>query len=127
MSINSATVIGHLGGDPEVKFFESGACTARLTVYVNDKYSKNGELQEVTHRIPVEVWGKAAEYCSNYLRQGSHVAVMGSLTEARWTDQTTGQNRSRLMVKAQRVDNLTPKAKDQDQADENYGYDDAEF
>jgi single-strand DNA-binding protein len=114
MSINVATIIGHLGGDPEVKYFESGSCTARLTIYVNEKFKKNGEQQEVTHRIPVEVWGKTAEYCANYLKQGSHVAVTGSLSENRWTDQATGDNRSRLTVKAQRIDNLTPKAKDQD-------------
>jgi single-strand DNA-binding protein len=122
MSINNATLMGHLGGDPEVKYFESGSCTARLTVYVNEKFKKNGELQEVTHRIPIEAWGKTAEFCANYLRQGAHVAVTGSLAEARWNDQATGQNRSRLMIKAQRIENLTPKKAD-DQADDNYGYD----
>ena len=114
MPINVATIIGHLGGDPEVKYFESGSCTARLTVYVNEKFTKNGETQEQTHRIPVEAWGKTAEFCADYLRQGAHVAVTGSLAENRWTDQATGDNRSRLVVKAQRVENLTPKAKDQD-------------
>lgn len=122
MSINTTTLIGHLGGDPDVKYFESGSCTARLTVYVNEKFTKNGETQEQTHRIPVEVWGNTAEYCANYLRQGSHVAVTGSLSENRWTDQATGQNRSRIMVKANRIENLTPKAKDQGD-----DYDDAEF
>jgi single-strand DNA-binding protein len=125
MSINNATIIGHLGGDPEVKTFDSGSCTARLTVYVNEKFNKNGQPQEVTHRIPVEVWGRTAEYCAKYLHQGSHVAVTGSLAENRWTDQATGDNRSRLMLKANRIENLTPKkADDQNQADDNYGLDD---
>ncbi|WP_204141942.1 single-stranded DNA-binding protein [Halomicronema sp. CCY15110] len=124
--MNNVMIIGHLGGDPEVKYFESGACTSRMLVYLNERYMKNGERQESTHRIPVEVWGKSAEYVANYLRQGSHVAVMGSLTEARWTDQATGENRSRLMVKALRVDNLTPKAGDQAN-DDNDGYEDEEF
>jgi len=124
LSINNATILGHLGGDPDVRYFESGSCTARLTVYVNEKFNKNGEQQEVTHRIPVEVWGKSAEYATNYLKQGSFVAVTGSLSENRWTDQATGDNRSRLVLKAQRIENLTPKKAD-DQADDNYG--DEEF
>lgn len=123
MSINNSTIIGHLGGDPEVKYFESGSCTARLTVYVNEKFKKNGETQEQTHRIPVEAWGNTAEYCANYLRQGAYVAVTGSLAENRWKDQTTGDSRSRLVIKAQRIENLTPKKAD-DQAEDNHGGDD---
>lgn len=111
--MNNVMMIGHLGGNPEVKYFESGACTSRITVYLNERYTKDGERRENTHRVPVEVWGKTAEYVANYLKQGSHVAIMGSLTEARWTDQATGENRSRLIVKAQRLDNLTPKSADQ--------------
>jgi len=124
--MNNVMMIGHLGGDPEVKYFESGACTSRITVYLNERYTKDGERRENTHRVPVEVWGKTAEYVANYLKQGSHVAIMGSLTEARWTDQATGEKRSRLMVKALRVDNLTPKA-DGQANDDNDGYEDEEF
>jgi len=118
MSINNATILGRLGGDPEVKYFESGSCATRLTVYVNEKFKKNGEVQEQTHRIPVEAWGHTAEYCAKYLKQGSHVAVTGSLSENRWTDQATGDNRSRLVLKANRIENLTPKAKDADDTDD---------
>jgi single-strand DNA-binding protein len=120
MTINVCTVVGNLGGDPDVRFFESGACTARLTVYVNERYQKNGETQEQTHRIPVETWGKTAEYCANYLKQGVHVAITGSLAENRWSDQATGDSRSRLVLKAQRVENLTPKPKASEDEDSQY-------
>jgi single-strand DNA-binding protein len=113
MSINNATIVGRLGGDPDVKYFESGSCTARLTVYINEKFNKNGETQEETHRIPVEAWGQTAEYCAKYLHQGSYVAVTGALRENRWTDQATGDNRSRLVLKAQRIENLDKKPDDQ--------------
>lgn len=108
--INSATLLGHLGADPEAKYFESGSQVSRFTLYVNEKFTKDAQVQERTHRFPVEVWGKTAEFVNNYLHKGSRIVVQGSLAENTWTD-GNGQNHSRIVVKANRVENLTPKAK----------------
>ena len=105
---NSTQQIGHLGADPEAKYFESGSQVSRFTLYVNERYTKDGQTQERTHRFPVEVWGKTAEFVNNYLRKGSRVAVQGSLAENTWTD-GEGQHHSRVIIKANRIENLTPK------------------
>lgn len=121
--INSVNLIGNLGADPEARYFESGSQVSRFTLYVNERYTKGDEVQERTHRFPVEVWGKPAEFVNNYLHQGSKVAVQGALTEQTWEDGEQ-QKRSRIIVKASRVENLTPKAKDNQPAT---GYSDEEF
>lgn len=106
--LNTATVLGHLGADPDAKYFESGSQVSRFTLYVNEKFNKGGETEERTHRFPVEVWGKTAEFVNNYLHKGSRVAIQGSLVENTWTDEG-GQHHSRVIIKANRIENLTPK------------------
>ena len=105
---NATQLIGNLGADPEAKYFESGSQVSRFTLYVNEKFNRDGQPEERTHRFPVEVWGKTAEFVNNYLHKGSRVAVQGSLAENTWTDEG-GQNHSRVIIKANRIENLTPK------------------
>jgi len=118
--INSTTLVGRLGADPKAQYFESGSQVSRFTLYVNEHYKQDGQKQERTHRFAVEVWGGTAEYVNNYLRKGNLVGVSGSLAEDVWEDkENPGQNRSRVIVKANRIENLTPKKAD-DQAEDNH-------
>jgi len=50
----------------------------------------------------VEVWGKSAEACGEYLKKGSPLLVEGRLKLKEWTAQD-GQKRSLLEVVAERV------------------------
>jgi len=117
--LNSVAVIGNLGADPEIKVFEN-SMVARFTLYVNERRTNsNGQVEPVKHRFPVEIWGKGADFASKYLHSGSRVGVQGSLRENTW--QSDGQNRSRIVIRANRVENLTPKDSDTETAAE---YDD---
>lgn len=109
---SSTQLIGNLGADPDIRFFESGSQRAQFTLYLNERFTKDGQTQERTHRFSVEAWGKTAEFAANYLRKGSKVAVSGSLAENTWTD-ADQQKRSRVVVQANRIENLTPKPADQ--------------
>lgn len=112
--MNTTILIGNLGADPEVRTFESGSQRAQFTLYYNEKFVKDGQTVERTHRFTIETWGKTASFVANYLHKGSKVAVSGSLSENTWTDE--GQNRSRVIVRANRVENLTPKPADEPEA-----------
>ncbi|MGF1524202.1 MAG: single-stranded DNA-binding protein [Leptolyngbyaceae cyanobacterium] len=107
---------GHLGADPNPRDFESGAKVVHFTLYVNERYRRNGQVQERTHRIPIEAWGKTAEYATQYLQSGTLVNVQGSVVENTWTEE--GQKRSRLIIKASRIENLSPKPQDSAEAPE---------
>lgn len=113
--INTVVVIGNLGGNPETRYFgneDKKSVVSKFTLYVNETYRDSaGEKQQRTDRIPVEVWGASAEFAHNYLQQGSRVAVHGSLREQRWQD--NGENRSRLVLRGRRIENLTPKSEDE--------------
>ncbi|HBE17503.1 MAG TPA: single-stranded DNA-binding protein [Cyanobacteria bacterium UBA11149] len=43
MSLNLVNLVGRVGGDPEVKYFESGTVKCRLTLAVNRRTRNNND------------------------------------------------------------------------------------
>ncbi len=105
MSLNIVHLVGRVGGDPEVKCFESGKTKCTLTLAVNRQSSKTDEPDWFT----LEVWGKTAEVAANYVRKGSLIGIKGSLKIETWTDRTTGANRSKPIIRVDRLDLLGSK------------------
>ena len=89
--MNLVTLIGRLTADPELKFFSSGTAISKGTVAIDRSYKKDN--QTVTDFIPVEVWGKQAEYFSTCFQKGYLIAVSGSLHIDRYVD-SDGNNRN---------------------------------
>ena len=56
MAINSVTLVGRAGRDPEVRYFESGTVVANLTMAVNRR-NRNDEPDWFN----LEIWGKQAQ------------------------------------------------------------------
>jgi single-strand DNA-binding protein len=102
--------MGHLTRDPEVRYTPSQTAVGTLGVAINEKYkNKAGELVEKTVFVDVDVWGRQAETCAEYLYKGSPVFVEGSLKFDQWTN-PQGDKRSKLAVSASRIQFLgTPK------------------
>lgn len=109
MSINVLTLIGNLGGDPDVKYFESGSVNAKFSLAV--RKSKNDDPDWFN----CVAWGKTAETIANYLRKGSKVAIDGSLGEESWTDRQTGELRTSTIVKVERLEMLGKKGDSTDE------------
>ena len=89
--MNLVTLIGRLTADPELKFFSSGTAISKGTIAIDRSYKKDN--QTVTDFIPVEVWGKQAEYFSTCFQKGYLIAVSGSLHIDRYVD-SDGNNRN---------------------------------
>ena len=98
MSFNSITLVGHAGRDPEIRFFESGSVVANFTVAVN----KPGR-DEPPDWFNIEIWGKQAQVAADYVRKGSLVGIVGRMTSEQWSDRSTGEVRSKPLVKAERL------------------------
>lgn len=98
MSFNSITLVGHAGRDPEIRFFESGTVVANFTVAVN----KPGR-DEPPDWFHIEIWGKQAQIAADYVRKGSLVGIVGRMTSEQWSDRSTGEVRSKSLVKAERL------------------------
>lgn len=77
---NSVHLIGRLGGDPEVKSFDSGKQKASFTLATNETYyNNNGEKVDDTQWHNIVVWGKKVEIVEKYLKKGSEIALEGKL------------------------------------------------
>ena len=59
MGVNSVTLVGRAGRDPEVRYFESGSMVANLTMAVNRR-SRDDEPDWFN----LEIWGKQAQVLS---------------------------------------------------------------
>lgn len=89
--MNLVTLIGRLTADPELKFFSSGTAISKGTIAIDRSYKKDN--QTITDFIPVEVWGKQAEYFATCFQKGYLIAVSGSLHIDRYVD-SDGNNRN---------------------------------
>lgn len=85
--INKVILIGTLGKDPEVRYSQSGAALASLSIATNESWKdKNGEKQERVEWHRVKFFGKLAEIAGEYLKKGGQVYIEGSLRTEKYTD-----------------------------------------
>jgi single-strand DNA-binding protein len=102
MTLNEVKVVGNMVSEPEVSFTPKGTPVANISIGINESYMAEDERRTVTTFLDVQVWGPNAEVLGKMVRKGQEIFVQGALRQDRWTDKETGQNRSRLYVKADR-------------------------
>ena len=103
VSLNKVMVIGNLGSDPEMRFTPNGNPVTNFRVAANHVFTTpEGERKEETEWFAVEVWGRLAEQCNQFLGKGRLVYVEGRLRTRSWEAQD-GQRRYRTEVVANRV------------------------
>jgi single-strand DNA-binding protein len=117
MSLNLVHLVGRVGGDPDVKYFESGSVVCKFTLAVRRR-SRNSDEPDWFN---LEVWGQPAQIAADYVRKGSLIGITGALKIEHWQDRSTGANRSRPVIRVDRLDLLGSK-RDQEAA-MNTGYD----
>jgi len=110
MGVNSITLVGRAGRDPEVRYFESGSVVANLTLAVNRRSS--GDEPDWFN---LEIWGKQAQVAADYVRKGSLIGITGTLSFDRWADRATGEERSKPVVVADRLELLGSRRDDNSQ------------
>ena len=104
MAINSVTLVGRAGRDPEVRYFESGTVVANLTMAVNRR-NRNDEPDWFN----LEIWGKQAQVAADYVKKGSLIGITGSFKMDSWKDRNTGENRNKPVVRVDRLELLGSK------------------
>ncbi|BAS58044.1 MULTISPECIES: single-stranded DNA-binding protein [Leptolyngbya] len=118
MSLNVVTLVGRVGGDPDVKYFESGSVKCRLTLAVN-RQTRNSDQPDWFN---LELWGKQADVAANYVRKGSLIGVKGSLKLDTWTDKNSGAARSSPVILVDRLQLLGSKRDNEGGGGESAGY-----
>jgi single-strand DNA-binding protein len=123
-SLNRVFLIGRLVADPQLQHTQSGTPFSRFRIAVNRPYrDRNGNWQEDTLFIDIVVWGDAADRAVSRFNKGTRVLVEGSLRQSTWETES-GEKRSRIEVRADRVVALDPKREVSEELEE---IDDIEF
>ncbi|MDR2539502.1 MAG: single-stranded DNA-binding protein [Chlamydiales bacterium] len=74
--MNQATIAGHLGSDPEVKFTPSGRKVTTLRVAARARRSGK---EETTIWWRVTIWGEQFDKIMGYFKKGSPIIVQGEI------------------------------------------------
>ena len=116
MSLNVVNLVVRAGIDPDVKYFESGSVVCNLTLAVNRPTSKSDEPDWFN----LEIWGKTAEVAANYVRKGKLVGIQGALKIDTWSDRNTGANRSKPVIRVNRLELLGSKRDSEASMEDSY-------
>lgn len=85
-TLNKVMLIGHLGDEVKLHYFEGGNCIGRFPIATNETYTNRQTGEKVTntewHNIVVR--NKAAEICEKYLSKGDKIYVEGRLKTRQW-------------------------------------------
>jgi len=88
-TLNKVMLIGHLGDEVKMHYFEGGGCVGRFPLATNETYTNKQTNERVTntewHNIVVR--NKAAEICEKYLTKGDRVYIEGKLKTRKWQDE----------------------------------------
>lgn len=96
--LNTVNMIGRLVRPVEMRYTNSGFAIASFSLAVNINKKVDGQWQDETSFFDCTYFGKGAEAISQYLQKGQQVAIQGSLEQQSWTDKTTGQKRSKVLI-----------------------------
>lgn len=115
-TVNKAILIGHLGDNPKLHYFEGGGCIGRFSIATNEKWTnkQTGELQGRTDWHNIVVRNKGAETCEKYLSKGDKIYIEGKIQTRKWTDDN-GPERYTTEINCDSFKFLTPKSESQPQ------------
>ena len=86
-SVNSVTLIGRLGKDPEQRSTPDGSKLVTFSVATSERWTdrSSGEKREAVQWHNVSIWNEAlGEVASRFLKKGSQVYLNGRLETRSW-------------------------------------------
>jgi single-strand DNA-binding protein len=91
--VNKVILIGHLGDEPKMHYFDGGNCIGRFPLATNETYinKTTGEKINTTEWHNLVVRNKAAEICEKYLSKGDKIYVEGRIKSRQWQDDNGSQ------------------------------------
>ena len=96
---SKAILMGNLTRDPETRATSTGASVTAFGVAVNRSYkSASGEMVEDVSFFDCSAWGKVGETIAKYAHRGSGILLSGRLSQRSWTDEKSGQKRTRAEI-----------------------------
>ena len=89
MSVNKIILIGNVGKDPEVRYFDNGGSVANFTLATTERgyTAANGtQVPDRTEWHNIVLWRGLAEIAEKYIRKGTKVYIEGKIRTRSYDD-----------------------------------------
>lgn len=89
MSVNKIILIGNVGKDPEVRYFDNGGSVANFTLATTERgyTAANGtQVPDRTEWHNIVLWRGLAEIAEKYVRKGSKLFIEGKIRTRSYDD-----------------------------------------
>ncbi len=85
-TVNKVILLGHLGDEVKMHYFEGGNSIGRFPLATNESYTnkQTGERVSTTEWHNIVVRNKLAEICEKYLKKGDKVYCEGRIKTRQW-------------------------------------------
>jgi len=85
--VNKVILIGNVGRDPEVRYFDNGLAKAQFSLATTETY-KNKEGQKIvqTEWHTIVMWRKLAEIVEKYVKKGDKLYIEGKIKTRSYDD-----------------------------------------
>ena len=80
--MNTVTIVGRVGQDPEIKYFESGKSRTTFSLAVQRWNAKT--KQREADWFNIQLWDKKAESAAEWIKKGALVSVDGRINVSKW-------------------------------------------
>ena len=108
MALNKVFLIGNVGKDPEVHYFDSNTRKASFTLATTDRGFTRTDGTAVPERTEwhnIVVWRGLAEVVEKYVRKGSKLFIEGKITSRSYEDKS-GVKRYVIEITAENLELL---------------------
>ncbi len=90
-SLNKATLIGNVGGDPDVRATPSGTRVASFSLATNERFTdRSGQRQERTQWHRLKIFGTLVDVVEQWVKKGDRLYVEGRIEYSQSQDQQGG-------------------------------------
>ncbi len=89
MSVNKVILIGNVGKDPEIRYFENDRAVANFPIATTERGFTTASGQQVPERTEwhnIVVWGGLSKVVENYVKKGTQLYIEGKLRTRSWDD-----------------------------------------
>ena len=87
MSINKVILVGNVGKDPVVRYFDKGVAKATFPLATSESYSnQQGENVTSTEWHNIVLWRSLAEVAEKTVKKGSQVYIVGKIKTRSYVD-----------------------------------------
>lgn len=91
MSVNKVILVGNVGKDPEIKYFDNDTAVANFPLATTERgyTTRNGvQVPERTDWHNIVAWRGLAKISENYIKKGTQIYVEGKIRTRNYDDQS---------------------------------------